>query len=210
MELEDLKDIWKKNKPEYRPKNENEIALMLNGRSQSIVNKLKRSVWFELIFTLAAGIALLSYALTLKNGALKWTSISILILFVVYSFYYIKKLALLNRFDPGQENLKVHIEALIENLSGYLKFYKRSYTILYPVYFCLGLLFGGLERGADEFFHTITKPAVILYLVFLAVLFFFCSTWLTNWYLKKLYGNHLEKLKKLLKELEGDSAMQLT
>ncbi|MBL7858890.1 MAG: hypothetical protein JNM57_14465 [Cyclobacteriaceae bacterium] len=202
MELDDLKDIWKNNRPEYRPKEEHEIALMLNGRSKSIVDKLKRSVWFELIFTLVAGVVLLGYALTLKNGALKWTSISILILFVLYCFYYIKKLSLLNRFNPGQENLKAHIEALIENLSSYLRFYRRSYTILYPVYFCLGLLFGGLERGTDEFLHSLAKPAVILYLLLVAVLFFFCSTWLTNWYLKKLYGNHLEKLKGLLTELQ--------
>jgi len=201
MELDELKSIWKNN-PDFQAKAESEIALMLKGTSQSIVHKLKRSVWFELIFTAIAGIGLLVYALTLPSGALKWTSISILVLFVVYSFYYIKKLVLLKRFNPAIENVRANLEILINNLTGYLKFYKRSYTILYPVYFVLGLLFAAIERGTDEFIEILSHPKTILYLIFVAGVFFFFSTWFTNWYLKKLYGNHLTKLKGLLNDLD--------
>ncbi len=203
MELDDLKDIWKKNEPEFRVKDEAELSLMLKGKSKSSVDKLKRSVWFEIIFTLVSGVILLVYALTLQNGALKWTSISILALFVVYSVYYLKKLSLLNQFDPGKENLKVHVETLITSLTSYLRFYKRSYTMLYPVYFVLGLVFGAIERGAANFLDSLKTPWVLAYLVFLAIVFFFSCTWLINWYLKKLYGNHLEKLKTLSRELEN-------
>jgi hypothetical protein len=203
MELDDLKDIWKRNPPEFKAKDEAELALMLKGNSKSIVDKLKRSVWFELLFTIVAGVIFLIYALTLESGAFKWTSISMIALFVVYSFYYVKKLSLLNRFKPGEGNLKTNIDSLITNLSSYLKFYKRSYTILYPAYFALGLIFGAIERGTTEFIHSLSKPSVILSLVSLAVFFFFCSTFLTTWWLKKLYGNHLEKLKSLARELES-------
>lgn len=201
MELEEIKNIWKN--AAFAQKNEAELAAMLKGKSRSIVARLKRSVWFELLFTFVAGLILLGYALTLPSGALKWTTVSLLILFVVYSFYYVKKLTLLNRFNTNHDQIKTNLERLIENLSSYLRFYRRSYTILYPVYFCLGLLFGAVERGADQFIENISKPQVIAYLVGLALLFFVCSTWLTNWYLKKLYGNHLEKLKSVLVELQG-------
>jgi hypothetical protein len=203
MELDDLKDIWKKNPPEFKVKNEVELALMLKGSSKSIVDKLKRSVWFELIFTIIAGIVFLGYALTLESGSFKWTSISMTALFVVYSFYYVKKLSILNRFNPGEGNLKTNIDNLITSLTSYLKFYKRSYTILYPAYFVLGLIFGAIERGADQFINSLSKPSVIISLVSLAIFFFFSSTFLTTWWLKKLYGNHLEKLKNLAHELEG-------
>ena len=203
MELEDLKDIWKNNPLEFKVKDVAELAQMLKGSSKSIVDKLKRSVWFELIFTLVGGIIFLLYAMTLVSGALKWTSISMIILFVAYSFYYIKKLSLLNRFNPGEGNLKTNIDNLIASLGSYLRFYKRSYTILYPAYFVLGLVFGGIERGYSQFLESLTKPSVIAYLIFLALVFFFMSTWFTNWYLKKLYGNHLEKLKGLARELES-------
>jgi hypothetical protein len=36
----------------------------------------------------------------------------------------------------------------------------------------------------------------------MAVLFFIISTWFASWYLKKLYGRHLDKLKDLLNELQ--------
>jgi hypothetical protein len=203
MELDDLKDIWKNNPPEFKVKDEAELALMLKGNSKSIVGKLKRSVWLELIFTFIAGIVFLIYALTLEPGALKWTSISFIVLFVAYSFYYIKKLYLLNRFNPGEGNLKTNIDNLIASMNGYLRFYKRSYTILYPTYAILGLIFGAMEQGYDRFIKSISQPSGIAALVFMVIFFFFCSTWLTNWYLKKLYGNHIEKLNSLARELES-------
>jgi hypothetical protein len=203
MELNELKDIWKKTDGEFRPKAESELAVMLRGNSKSTVAKLKRSVWFELIFTLVGAVILLIYAWRLPAGAVKWTSISIILLFVVYTFYYVKKLMLLNRFT-ADDNLKANLEKLILNLYDYLKFYKRSYAVLYPIYFCLALGFVAVERGFDEFLNVIFKPRTIAYLTFVAGLFFFCSTWFVNWCLKKLYGRHLEKLEALLNELNGN------
>ena len=201
MELDELKDIWKKNEASFLPKAEAELASMLKGNSKSIVAKLKRSVWFELIFTLVSGIILLIYALTLPAGALKWTSVAILMVLVPYTVYYIKKLMLLNQFNGADDNLKANLEKLVESLTSYLRFYKRSYSVLYPVYFCLALVFVAIERGLDEFLNVLTKAQTIVYLLFLASIFFFASTWLVDWLLKKLYGSHLEKLKNLLTEL---------
>jgi Ca2+/Na+ antiporter len=203
MELEELKILWKKSEQEFQPKNEIEIASMLKGRSSSIVDKLKRSVWFELVFTLVVSAALLMYAVTLAPGALQWASISILFIFLAYVFYYVKKIILLNRFDPGNDNIRENLISLTDSLTGYLKVYKRSYTLLYPVFFCLFLLFKGIERGAEKFFETLAKPETIIQLLGLAAVYFFISTWVTNWYLKKLYGNHLEKLKSLLNDIHG-------
>lgn len=203
MELDELKDLWKKNDTDFRPRAEAELASMLKGNSKSIVDKLIRSVWFDLIFTFLSGVALLLWALTLPSGALKWTSASVLAVFVGYSFYYAKKLTLLKRFNRVQDNLKSNLESLVTNLSKYLRFYKMSYTILYPVYFCLALLFGAIERGLEEFIQVLTTFRTLAYLFVMGVFLYICSTWLVSWYLKKLYGNHLEKLKNLLDELNN-------
>ena len=203
MELDDLKSIWKQDKPGFEPKREAEIASMIKGRSNSIISKLKRSVWFELIFTIVCSIILGIYAVTLDNGALMWTIISLLVLFVSYLFYYVKKIILLNQFNPSTENLKNGLQNLLDRLTTYLNFYKRSYAILYPVYFCLGLLYGAMEQGLDEFLQRLSQPKVIIYLIVLAGVFFLFTIWITNWYLRKLYGNHLDKLKELLNELQG-------
>lgn len=203
MELEELKSIWKVSVSGFEHKDEREIANMLRGKSMFIIDKLKRSVWFELVFTVVVGVGLMIYAFTLPSGALKWTSVAILGTTLLYTFLFVKKLMLLNRFNPVNNGIRDNIVMIIETLSGYVMFYKRSITILYPVFFCLSLLFVGIERGAEKFFINITRPAVLLFTLFMALVYYFLSTKFTNWYLKKLYGNHLEKLKSLLNDIHG-------
>jgi hypothetical protein len=203
MELEELRSIWRQKEPAFQIKNEAEIAMMLKGRSMSIIAKLKRNVWIELIFIIVVSIVLLKYATSLKTGALKWTSISLLVMCMASTIYFIKKLILLNRFNEMSGNLHNTISVLIQNLNGYLKFYRTSYTILYPIYFLLGLLFGAMERGPDKYLQFLSKPATILYLLLVAGLYYIVSTWFANWVLKKLYGDHLDKLNKLLIELHS-------
>lgn len=209
MELEELKNIWKNNGPDYTPKGEEELTSMLKGSSHSIVTKLKRIVWIELLITVAVILGLFIYAFTLPSGAMKWHYMSMLLMLVACMFYYVKKLMMLNRFDSTDENIRTNLEKLTTNLSSYLKIYKRSYAILYPVYFFLGLLFGFIERGADEFLQLLKQPRTILFLTGTAIVFYFCSTWLASWYIKKLYGNRLEKLKGLLNELKSDPSVSL-
>jgi hypothetical protein len=122
---------------------------------------------------------------------------------LAYTIYYVKKLMLLNRFDPSHDNIRNNLVSLVDNLTNYLKYYKRSYTTLYPIYFALGLLFGALQQGADRFFENMARPATLLYLLLMAGLFYVLSTRFTNWYVKKLYGEHLEKLKDLLDDLKN-------
>jgi hypothetical protein len=101
------------------------------------------------------------------------------------------------------ENLKSNLNHLVERLNTYLTFYKRSYSILYPVYFCLGLFFGALETGVDKFLLKFTNIGFILWFSVFTVIFMVGIYKITGWYLKKLYGNHLDKLKALLAELQN-------
>jgi hypothetical protein len=202
MEIEDLKELWKQQAERFEPRNANELAAMIRRNSTDIVARLTRSVWFELGLTLVAAVAFLIYALRLPTGSLKGISISILLAFCGYCIYYIKKLTILQKFRRRDDDLKANLTWLVKNLSSYLRFYRRSYTILYPVYFLLGLLFAALERDFDTFYSLITQPTTIIIVVSIAAIFYFVSTWFTDWYLKKLYGNHLTRLENLLRDLE--------
>jgi len=202
-ELEDLKQIWKNHGQGYEPKKESEIHFMLQGKSNSIISKLKRNVWVELIFTIACSIALGVYTFTLDAGATMWTIVSLLVLFAAYLFYYVKKLMLLGRFDASDGNMKNNLESLYKKLSIYISFYRKSYAILYPVYFFLGIFFGAIDTGIDGFLNKMRDPKTVILLVVLTGAFFVFTFIATNFYLKKLYGNHLAKLKELLDELHG-------
>ena len=88
-----------------------------------------------------------------------------------------------------------------EPLHNYWHFKRR-----YLFYFVLGLLFTAIEQGPAGFQNKITKPEIFIPLILGAIVFFLCSTWLTSWYLRKLYGNHLGKLETLLRDLEVEPA----
>lgn len=204
-ELDDLKSIWKGNQP-FAAKPMSEIATMLKGSSNSAIAKLKRSVWFELSLTIFFGLIMLYFSFTLDSGRLKWSLVSVIILFIAYLVYYFKKMRLLNRFEPSQQNLKESLEGLISSLETYLQFYRTSYTVLYPVYFLLGIIFTGVELGYDAFLEKVVQPETILKLLSLAIVFGVVSLFISKWYLKKLYGNHLDNLKIILNDLNDSGS----
>lgn len=178
---------------------------MLRRRSKSVITKLKWSVWFELSFTILAGILLLYYSFTIPDGALRWSFISFLVLFLGYIIYYVKKIRILHRFEESSTNIKANLERLISDLNAYVKFYQKSYTLMYPLYMVLIILFVIIDRGFDEFLESLKNLKIILYLVLLIGVFFISSLWLTKWYVKKLYGNHIENLKKILSDIHEES-----
>jgi glucan phosphoethanolaminetransferase (alkaline phosphatase superfamily) len=200
MELDDLKNIWNK-RDTFQPKLEEEIASMLKGKSNSIIAKLKRNIWVELIFTSIASIILLYYSFTIPNGALKWSFVSFLLLYAGYILYYIKQLNVFRQFRTSDENLRTNLENLVHDLDKYLKFYRMSYSLLYPVFFILMLIFVIMDRGMHDFLEAIQETKMIICLILVIGIFLASSLWFTNWYLKKLYGNHVEKLKLLLKDI---------
>jgi hypothetical protein len=205
MELDELKNLWKKQDQNFRPRDEAELSAMLKGKSKSIVSKLKRNIWIELVLTCTVGIILLFYASTVARSTMKIVSMTIIVAFVGYSVYYIKKLMLLKSFETNSGNIRSSLEQLIKRLSSYLKYYRMSFTILYPAYFVLGVVLGGLEQGGtDRFFEVFTEKKTLITLSILALVFYFSATWLVGWLLKKLYGNHLDKLKALLIDLERE------
>jgi hypothetical protein len=207
MELDDLKSIWQQ-KQSYPAKEAEEIASMIKGSSNSIVAKLKRSVWFELTVTIVFGVVMLYFTFTLPSGSMKWSIVSLLVLVLAYLIYCFKKIRLLNHFDPSQQNIRENLINLITDLKTYLQFYKTSYLVLYPVYFALGILFSAIERGFDNFLSRLTETEIILRMVFSTAVVMTLALVFTNWYLKKLYGNHLVKLQDLLRDLKDSTAQE--
>lgn len=200
-ELDKLKLIWK-SASVYTGKDEGEIARMLQGESISIVSRLKRNVWLELLFTILTGIALVYIGITSDNKRLSLMIALLMVVYLIYLLYYIRKLRLLNRFNMTEGNIKNNLRHLTGALQGYLNFYKLSYIILYPLFFVAGLWIAARDVGVDEFLKRFSDTAYLLRFLLLTALLMGGVYTLTNWYLKKLYGNHLKRLKGLLKELD--------
>jgi uncharacterized membrane protein YfcA len=204
MELEDLKNIWQKSDL-YKPRREEEISEMLRGRSKSIIARLRRNVWFELIFTIVGGILLLYYVRSIPSFSFRIAFVLILCSFVLYIIYYVKKINLLNRFEGSSGNVRTNLEWLVADLDAFLRFYYRSYTILFPGFLMLTLILAIAELGLAQFLESLREWKTVAYLLFLVLFSVALAFWIGKWYLRKLYGTHLQKLRGLLRELQEDS-----
>jgi hypothetical protein len=201
MELDDLKSIWKDSRfvGEVRDKN---IGGMLHGTSRSIISKLKRNLWMELSLTFVVGLIVVYFLLTLEDGALKWSFLSLLVLSVAYVAFFAKKIIQLNNFDPTRGNIRENLENLIIALETYVRYYRISYAILYPFYFILILFFLALDLGYSNFIERFSRPQVTFKIVGLAVMLIGLFLFISKWFLGKMYGTHINKLKILLKDLQ--------
>ncbi len=206
MELDDLKNIWQKSDL-YKPRREEEITDMLNGRSKSIIARLRRNVWFELVFTIIGGMLLLYYVFSIPSPSFRTAFVLVLLSFLLYIIYYLKKIKLLNRFEGSPGNVRANLERLVHDLDAFLRFYYRSYTLLYPGYLLLIVILAIADLGLDQFLESLREWRTVAYLLFLVLLSVALSFWISKWYLGKLYGTHLQKLRGLLRELqEGENS----
>ncbi|HEX7015916.1 MAG TPA: hypothetical protein VF191_10420, partial [Cyclobacteriaceae bacterium] len=201
-----LKNIWQKSDL-YKPRREEEITDMLNGRSKSIIARLRRNVWFELVFTIIGGMLLLYYVFSIPSPSFRTAFVLVLLSFLLYIIYYLKKIKLLNRFEGSPGNVRANLERLVHDLDAFLRFYYRSYTLLYPGYLLLIVILAIADLGLDQFLESLREWRTVAYLLFLVLLSVALSFWISKWYLGKLYGTHLQKLRGLLRELqEGENS----
>lgn len=70
------------------------------------------------------------------------------------------------------------------------------------MFFVAGLWIAARDVGVDEFLKRFSDTAYLLRFLLLTALLMSGVYTFTNWYLKKLYGNHLKRLQGILKEFD--------
>lgn len=204
MELDDLKNTWKihTGNTVNELMNDDQLLVLLRGKATNVIEKLIKSVrfelWFSVIFiTLCIYFAIFSKDIYLQNAAL----VVIIISFGFIYFYY-KKFKLLKSLSSEDKNIRENLSYFIERFEKYLRFYKIGYSILIPVALLSGALLGIYSNSPERF--PLTLYNVNLWLVLLTVLIPLTLgfNYLLRWYLKNLYGNYLAKLKSYLIDLQ--------
>jgi hypothetical protein len=208
VELENLKDIWKQHiDPTIDKQNieKSEIERLLKGRSTSILEKLKRNLLLEIAMF---GVCLLLVAAVPFYFNSKPVTIlfvvAVVFIFIPYFIYYIKKYNELKRFSVFHNDIKTSLQSLILQLEKFLKIYFYGSLLLAPfsVFIsALACLYEMKALGFLLFFDEFSKETLSLILS-CALFFTLLSYPVLKWYIRKLYGQHIETLKAYLKELE--------
>jgi hypothetical protein len=208
MELDELKEIWKdageKNGP--RPGN-TEILDMLSKSSKSPVAKMMHNVLVEmiLIIVLFGGVAVFYFF------AFKGRFISISWLYIatacLSTFYYYRKWKLLHEMQCVACQVKSNLQLQVKTLEKYIRFYLIAGTAIVPLLFIFfGVLFylsfpsGRFDPLFPPLYTAFGKKWIIWALSQSA---FTAFVYLANrWYINKLYGRHIRKLKELICQME--------
>lgn len=208
MELEQLKNIWTRDTGQQDKKNE-DLLQLLNKPSNSPIAKMKRNLRFELIAVIILyGLTVVYYFFAFE-GRMKELSWFMLLLGGFFVVYYYMKNKLLNNMQCVACRVKSNLELQLGTLEKYVRFYLIAGNVIFP----LSLLFVGYVGFFlyPERLHSpktlLGSPAMqslaIKYLIATVVLSI-AVYFLNKWYVNRLYGRHVKKLKEILSEMKDD------
>lgn len=205
MELEQLKNIWQK-EPVSQQKQDEYLLSLLAKRSNSPIAKMKRNLFAEFIAMIvlyAIGIIYYFYAFGGRMIELSWFMLVIAIAFMVY---YYRKNKLLNSMQCLACQVKSNLELQLGTLEKYVRFYLVAGNVLFPItmlivgYVVIVLYPQRLHSpkllSNDPYVQRIAIGYVIVMAIASVGIFF-----LNKWYVNRLYGRHISRLKEMLREL---------
>jgi len=212
MELDELKYQLNKKLDADQPKSASQLSLLLKKAATSVIHKLQRSLWIDMIINILVLLLFIWQALFNKLWSLRIYFSTFIILSVVallVLIYLIKKIESLNSSVlPVKQNL--------EQVYKIINFYKvicfRLTMLFIPLCIFYAFLLGYIEgkNGTSVDYSILVQKAgpkiwialllLILYLGAVGVgVYYF-----TKWFLNRLYGKYLIKLKSLIEELDTE------
>ncbi|MFP5042409.1 hypothetical protein [Parasediminibacterium sp. JCM 36343] len=210
MELEELKQYLQNKQPqkEAASKPVESLASLIRTNPKSPINKIKKSLLFEMWFTVTLVIAV-GYAISVTHIWSLRTYLIIVLLFGIACLIPLNKSAKkINRLSNTVLPVKENLQEIHDIMKAFVKRYLQFTMGLIPVFFILAFSLGFYEGRTnvvpqyEKYTHYFTSTSqvlvfLVLYIVFLTVgMYYF-----TKWYLKKLYGKYIEELSFLIGEL---------
>lgn len=207
MELDQLKEMWGTVEEKQTQTSEEELQLMLQKKSKSPIAKMKRNLTVEMWVL----IVLYSWIIYDYVRQFKGLILAIpLLLFVVgllYIVYFIRKRTLLKQMECVTCEVKSNLQQQVTILEKYIRFYMLSGTILFPltvIFISSVMFFSSPEIQQVRVKEPLPFAYFFLAITIISVLITVPIYFLNKWYLRKLYGQHAEKLKQIINEMNEE------
>lgn len=208
MELDELKyQLNQKLAMDHASRSNADISALLKKKTHSVISKIKRSLIIEMVLCILFFAAMLYVCFITDYWSIRvyfgvFTVLTILMTFVLY-YLYRRTDTLSNSDQP----IKANLQTLVGLLEEFVKRYFQFTMALLPVCFMFSMILSyadpveipEIEKFSVKVFTARWQVMVFLgvYMIVLAISVYY----FTKWYLKKLYGNYLEELKKFIEEL---------
>lgn len=201
MELESLKAIWNESALADRDVSGADLQKMLRRQSGSAIAKMKRNLKMELAaMVVLYGYLFFRYANTMSG--MLWLLLGIEAFYLVY---FGVKYRLLHRMECPACVVRSNLQQQLKALGRLLRFYLWSGIVLIPFAvlssFWIGYSYSSpTDFPQDAYFLPLVSFALLgLSLLLCVPLYFF-----TKWYIRKLYGRHIDKLKSMIQDLNEE------
>ena len=209
MELESLKGIWAEDKQNNYSKTEAELFRIIETPSRFPIRRMLKSVRFEILLSAILYSAVSLYFLVELNRQFILVSLFMGIWGLIYILYLLKKQQLLRNLYSSATPLRTGLQHQVVTLQKYIKLYLIAGTVQLPVTMLVLFLIylkqapipGPALSSYFEFLMSLRGMLLSSVILLITGAISYC---LNNWYVQRLYGQHLANLKMLLNELERE------
>lgn len=199
--FDDLSRRWQQ-QPLAPAGDPSEWQALLAGGSRSPVAKMIRHVWAELmigaLITAPLVVALLrmpgSWAQGLAMGLASVGGLSV--------FYYYYQLHLLRQLQHSADPLRSHAAGYLRQLRGLLRVGHRANLGLTVVLAALALY--GAEQVVLPALPAAAIGSFLPWFSLTVVVSLALVHWFTKWHIRESYGQHLDRLEAVLRELDPE------
>jgi len=208
MELDDLKyQLKHKMSTDHAGRSDDDIATLLTKRTGSIVDKLKRSLWIEIIFGILIVMAFGYIGLFSNYNVLRIYFSVFAILSAAFVILLIYLLRRTSKLSATALPIKSNLQSIVNIIEEFVKRYFQFTMALIPVCFIFSFLLGYNDPdpipAAEHFAKNIilSEWQVIIVLLAYFLLLTIGIYYFTKWYLKKQFGKYVTQLKACINEL---------
>ena len=203
MELDDLRRQWQQSTPPDAALSERQLTGWLARGPGGLVTKMQRNARWEavLIVVLAVGAAAAGPFLSPRIYQLVAAAMVLLGLGLLY--YYHRVLAILRQMAATDGRVRAHLQRLCAGLRQLLRF--NYYLTLATGPTMMAMIFAysaGHELGRTGGLRPGRLLAAGAGLLALGGVMYLGARGPTRWYLRRLYGRHLDRLEANLRELD--------
>ncbi|MBK8087694.1 MAG: hypothetical protein IPK31_06980 [Chitinophagaceae bacterium] len=208
MELDQLKEMWSDVGSKEQGPSADELQALLQKKSKSPIAKMKRNLLIELLLIVIIYVFTVTYYFLNYSGGMLSAAWMLMVIGVFYVFYYLRKRRLLNQMECVSCEIKSNLKMQLVTLEKYVRFYMISGTLLVPVVFVITGLIVLLYSPEAASVPAVKTTSFLLKssaVLFVAAIVFTIPIYFANkWYVRKLYGQHIERLKKIVDEMNED------
>ncbi|MFT3846065.1 MAG: hypothetical protein QM725_13505 [Lacibacter sp.] len=209
MELEQLKEMWNSADEQHKASSAEELQALLRKKSQSPIAKIKRNLFAELVVIAILYPLIIAYYFLNFSGGMLALPVLLFVIGVAYIFYYVQKNKLLKKMECNTCEVKANLKMQMQTLEKYVRFYLLAGTAITPftmiVASCIVLFYSPQSQQYPSALQS--KQFLIMFAGILAAVTIILTIpiyFINKWYVRKLYGQHIERLKSIVDEMDEE------